>query len=214
MPAGALLYRVHGDSFGSRGFNPGYGTGGRFHFIRDRGGAIVPSLYAAEDPFAALAESVFHDVPVRASRPRLALGAFLGRDDMVTDGLRGIRLRTHVHGRALSVVRTCRSLELVQLHDLGLRRLRVEAASMTDTNPSAYARTRAWAQALHGAGTADGLVWMSRQFNSKKALTLFGDRVGPDDLETVRGPISLSSPPGLYLVYEVAEAAGVTVFQS
>jgi hypothetical protein len=213
LPAGTLLYRVHGQGFAANAFNPGVGAGGRFHFIRAGGaGRRVPSLYGAEDPLAALAETIFQDVAPRPARGKQLLGALLGRQDLLVVGLGGIRHRSHVQGRMLSTLRLRRALRLVRLQDLGLRRLGLSMAEMIASGPESYPTTRAWAEALHRGTAAQGLLWTSRQFDSRSAVHLFGDRVGSEALEVVDRPLALGSPPGLYLVYEVAEAAGITVF--
>lgn len=202
---------MHSGDLAATAFNRGHGSGARFHFIRDGKGAKVPSLYAALDPYAAVAETVFHDVPTRASRSRQLLGALTGDRGLIIEGLRGVSFGRKVRGRRLSWVRTRRDLRLIQLHDLGLKRLGLEASEITDTEASAYPRTREWAEALHRSGSHDGMVWMSRQFNSRRALTLFGDRVASSDLEELHS-LRLWVPPGVALFYEIAEAAGIAVF--
>lgn len=194
LPASTLLFRVHPADVDPTAFNPGIGTGGRFHFITALPRGVVPAFYCAEDPYAALAETVFHDVPNR--------------------GTRGVSFKRKIVGRVLSPLRTRRELTLVQLHDLGLKRLKLAPREITDTNPSAYPRTVEWAQALHDGTRCEGLVWMSRHFNSKKALTLFGDRASAPDLELAGSPISLWESPGVSLVYEIAEAADIAVFRA
>jgi hypothetical protein len=193
LPARSLLFRVHPGYFSATGFNSGYGAGGRFHFLQNRAGATVPSFYAAESENAAIAETIFHDVPVRPA------------------GLRVVSFSRKLRDRALSAVRTRREIELVQLHDLGLDRLGLRASEITDTDPSGYPTSRLWAQALHRCGAAGGLVWMSRRFNSYRAWTLFGDRVSSEDLEAASRPLPLWHGSGLDLVYELAESAGITV---
>lgn len=193
LAARSLLYRVHSVYFDASAFNPGYVGGARFHFIRDAAGARVPALYAAESEAAAIAETVFHDVPVRPA------------------GLRVVSFSRKIRDRELSALRTRREIELVQLHDLGLDRLGLRAPEITDTDPSEYPATRRWAEALHRCGAAGGLAWMSRRYNSKRVFTFFGDRVGPGDLQPLGEPLPLGRGPGLELVYELAEAAGITV---
>jgi len=193
LPPRSLLFRVHPVFFGPTESNPGRGRGARFHFIRNAAGATVPSFYAAESEDAAIAETVFHDVPVRPA------------------GLRVVSFSRKLRDRVLSAVRTHREIQLVQLHDLGLERLGLRASEITDTDPSEYPTTRRWAQALHRCGAQGGLVWMARRFNSHRAWTLFGDRVASRDLEPVGGPLPLWRGSGLELVYELAEAAGITV---
>lgn len=192
LPAGSRLFRVYPSFLEATDFNLGHGAGARFHFLSGADGAPVPSLYAAETQDAALAESIFHDVSLRPQ------------------ALRILPLRK-VAGRMLGALGTRRDLELVQLHDVALERLGLEPSELTSSPPSTYPRTRAWGQALHDAGAAAGLVWMSRQFNSAKACTFFGDRVFSGDFERVGPALPLDRRPGLDLVYALAERAGVVV---
>src|SRR4051794_1998059 len=53
---------------GPEEFNPGLGQGGRFHFFEDDHGTTVPILYAADSFESAIAETIFHDVPLRGRR--------------------------------------------------------------------------------------------------------------------------------------------------
>lgn len=192
LPAGSVLFRVHSELLAVTAFNPHHGEGARFHFIDDGSGGKVPALYAAEDRPTALAETVFHDVPLR---PR---------------GARRVSFRK-LEARLLSTLRTRRDLRLVQLHHPGLGRLGLEPGEITATDPSEYPRTREWAQALHRHGSHEGLVWMSRLRNTGKAYTLFGDRVSRADLEPSGRSLALWERPGLDLVYELAEAYGITI---
>lgn len=152
----------------------------------------MPALYAAETEESALAETIFHDVPLR---PR---------------ALRILPL-SRVAGRVLAAIRTRRDLQLVQLHDVGLDRLGLAASELTASPPTAYPETRGWAQALYGGTAADGLVWMSRRFNSARAFTLFGDRAAAGDLASAGAPLPLDLRPGIDLVYALAERADVVV---
>ena len=115
-------------------------------------------MYAARDDDTALAESVFHDVPVRGVR-RLA--------------------RAALTGRVLSRIAPVRELRLIALHGYGLKRLGVTHGELIEAPASAYAWTAEWGAALHAAAPdADGIVWMARRFTGRPALILFGDRVG------------------------------------
>lgn len=64
------------------------------------------------------------------------------------------------------------------LHSGGLIAAGVNAYELTDTppGPKIYAKTRLWGQAAYDAGL-DGVVWVSRLWNTARALLLFGDRV-------------------------------------
>lgn len=161
---------------------------GRFHFFSDDRGVTVPILYAADTDDAAIAETVFRDVRSggRVSRSRLA-------------GLALVRLTFQ------------RELMLVELHGYGLKHLHLHPNDLTSTAPTEYAHTVAWAKALHAAApAAQGLVWMSHQFNSSRALILFGDRVAEDTLTAGR-PMPLSFGAGLNVVERCANEAGITI---
>lgn len=193
LPSGSTLLRVHASFLEPNDFNPGFGRGGRFHFLEGRHGKQIPALYGAEGVEAALAETIFHDVPIRPLPHRHV-------------GFR--RLAQSV----LSEVRTRKALRLVQLHHPGLGRLGLEPAEITATAPTHHPRTRRWAQALHDhPESIEGLVWTSRLHNTRRVYTLFGDRVLPSDLEVLSGPLPLWEGPSLQLVYELAEAAGIRV---
>ncbi|WP_125612758.1 RES family NAD+ phosphorylase [Specibacter cremeus] len=157
LPAGSGLYRVASNSRDAKQFNPGVGGPTRFAFFNI---PPVPVIYAAETLAAAICETLLHDVPQDGGnlRPRAY------RDKI------GVRL-------ALK-----RNLRLASFMGLGLKTLKIEASQLTDTLPTEYARTVKWAQAAHEAGF-DGAVWMSRRCNSDQAFVLFGDRVGPGELE-------------------------------
>jgi RES domain len=162
---------------------------GRFHFFEDADGVVVPVLYGAETIDAAIAEVVFRKVPVRAT-PR-----FLPIESL--DGL------------ALSVITPARPLALIELLGHGLRRLGLEAEELTSTGAPEYPRTVTWAQRLHEAApAADGMVWMSRQFNASQALMLFGDRIKQHELSAGE-PLNLSSGRGFTLIESAASAAAI-----
>lgn len=195
LAAGTRLFRVHPDFLDADAFNPRFGAGGRFHFIATPAGAKVPSLYAAEGRPAAIAETLFHDVPLRPRSFR-AISA------------------SKLEGKALSQLRTRRPIQLVVLHHPGLGRLGLAPQEITATDPSAYPYCRQWAQALHDRADDEGLVWMSRLYNTARAFTFFGDRVASTDFEPLGDPLPLASGAGLNLVYELAEESGITILQA
>lgn len=194
-PAGQEFARVFAHAYLPDGFNPGPGgpaVKGRFHFFADPAGRVIPVLYGADQEDGAIAETVFHDVPVAGP----------GR----------VVLASRLEALSLTVLRPTRDLRLVQLLGHGLRRLQIRPANLTDTEASEYPRTIAWARAFHAARPGvDGLLWMSRQFNSARALVLFGDWVGAGALEMVKPPLPLSLGPGRALVDRAANAAGITI---
>jgi len=127
-------------------FNPGFGTT-RFAFF---GAPKVPIWYAASGPEAAVFESLLHDKVPGGSVPRAEWGT-----------------------RMLSVVETTRPMRLAKFHSDGLRRFNLTAADLTDTPPTTYSQTVAWAHEAWKAGY-DGCAWVSKQYNSQVAYALFG----------------------------------------
>ena len=190
-PAGDMLVHCWREPHGPDVFNPGFG-GGRFHsFDAGHPPAPVSTWYAGEDEAVCLAESVFHDVV-------LGSGAFLaGR---------------HLVGRRLSRLSLdySRSLRLVQLHDPGLAKLGLRPRNLTDTTSYHYPRTVSWARAIHDQiAWAQGLVWHSSKYNTRRSLVLFGDRsVGA---MTAEPPLALDRGLGLALVHQVAHELGILV---
>lgn len=188
-PKEQLFIRVHRLRFRPTKFNPG-GTGaqGRFHFFEDAAGQVVPILYGADANAAAIAETVFRDI--RSG---------------------GVLLRPRLAGLALAELRSIRDLRLIELLGYGLKRLDLHPYELTSTDPTEYAGTIAWAKALHEATPdADGLVWMSHQFNTRRALMLFGDRVAESDL-TAGSSLPLTFGAGFDIVERCANEAGITI---
>jgi len=155
----------------------------------------VPTLYGSNTLDGALSETVFHDVPVR--------GAF-----------RAVR-QGDLTPLMISTLAPKRDLRLAQLHGHGLRRLGLRRSQLLDSEADRYPRTRPWARALHGADSElDGLIWVSRQHDTSRALVLFGDRVERGDLQVVEPPLPLAWGPGLERVQGSAEKAGILVIAS
>ena len=191
---GRLLIRCHRAEYGATEFNPGKGSPGRFGPFLDAKGDSVPFLYAADSIHGAISETLFHDVPVRG--PGRAI------------------LHSRLLPMLVSTLASRRALTLVQLHGFGLRRLQVSRVELIESKASQYQRTAAWARALHACRPdADGLVWISRQHDSSRALILFGDRLQRKDLEIVEAPLSLYDGIGLEKVQVAAEKAGIAILE-
>lgn len=192
-PPGERIVRCHDSRFGATELNPGFGRG-RFHPFRAAAGETVPTLYGASSLNGALSETVFHDVPIR--------GPF-----------RAI-LRPGLKPMLVSTVVALRELRLAQLHGFGLRRLGISRADLIESGPGHYGETVRWAQALHACDERiDGLVWVSRQYDTAFALVLFGDRVARKDLGVSEPPLPIYSGAGFDGVQEAAEQAGITVLE-
>jgi hypothetical protein len=191
---GTRVFRCHPAGIDACSFNPGPGGAGRFHWFQDAAGISVPILYAAETVDAALAETIFRDVPV-TGRKFVPAHRLVGRSltELVVDPLRP-------------------PLQLVELHDPGLFRLNVRPRQLTATTSFHYTRTAAWACAIHRqVAWAQGLVWMSGRLNTSRCLVLFGDRTSPASLRQVSPPLPLYEGDGARALIDLGRRLGITV---
>lgn len=197
--AGARLFRVHSIRRSASQFNDFNAgaptTPSRFSpFFPAGGTAMVPVLYAADDLGGALWETVFHDVPARGSRKRVA--------------------RSRLQDRIVSTVETTRELTLVDLTTTGLSRLGVDRTELIESGPRAYGQTALWARALHGCSALpDGLLWVSRAQDTSICVALFGDRVRAEDVQVphTSDPLPLYDGEGYENVAHIADRAGITI---
>ncbi len=190
LAAGTPLVRVHDHDLGELEFNPSSRPSARF---RPVGRPVVPTLYAGLDEDVAIAEGLFHDVPIRPGVTRQY--PLAGLD-----------------GRVISGLAPTRELSLVQLHGYGLQRLGVTHGELIETPAAAYAWTARWAQALHAAAPrADGMVWMSRRFTGRTAVMLWQEpgRVEPGDLALTAPARPLWEGAGRELALEAAARAAI-----
>jgi hypothetical protein len=188
LAADSELVRVHHRRFAPREFNRTPRPGAR---LRPFGDPVVPTLFAARDADTALAESIFHDVPIRGVR-QLA--------------------RAALNERVLSRIAPRRELTLISLHGYGLQRLGVTHGELIESTPTAYPWTAEWGAALHAARPdADGMIWMARRFTGRPALMLFGDRVAPDEFAVVTAASGLWLGDGLDWVEAAAQRAGIAL---
>lgn len=191
--SGRKLVRCHSVRFGATEFNPGIGSG-RFHPVWSSEGGGVPTLYAADSIDGALSETVFHGIPFGGA------GKVLRRSVLLP--------------MVVSTLAARRPLRLAQLHGYGLRRLGIGRRDLLESEAVAYPATRLWAQALHQSDeTLDGLVWVSRQYDTSLALVLFGDRVRRAELEIAESPLPLHLGPGWSWIARSAEKAGITLLE-
>ncbi len=190
MPAGTRLVRVHDRYRGGIDFNSSPEPVARFRPI---GKPVVPTLYAGVDEDVALAEGLFHDVPIRPNVIRQYPLAGL-------------------NGRVISELTPTRELALIQLHGYGLQRLSLTHGELIETPAAAYEWTARWARALHAADPqADGLVWMSRRFTGRRAIVLWRGkgRVGHNDLTVTMPARPLWEGLGRELALEAAQRADI-----
>lgn len=152
----------------------------------------MPTLYAADSEAGALSERVFRDVPVAGTGSRHKPRA----------DLRGL-----VVSRLVPLVDLC----LAELHGHGPAMI---GASDDDLfGPMGfYEVTAAWAKAIRwGTPRAQGLVWMSRQDNTARALMLWYDRVGTGLLQPIGAPEPIDTGPGLRRVEAFAERVRIVL---
>jgi hypothetical protein len=203
-PAGQDIVRIHDAQYEPNAFNT-TATPSRFRPVHAASGRVVPTLYGASGLGGALSETVFHDISPTSER----VVAFA-------------EIERLLH----SILVPLRDLLLIKLLGDGLTRLRVRNAQVVDVDDPGYLRTRLWGQACYewraaDGEAADGIVWMSRQFNSERAIMLFGTlgraaRVSSGALEirTADSFQPLALPPLLDQVYEAANRADVTIVRS
>jgi hypothetical protein len=162
----------------------------RFNPIRLPDGKNIPTLYGSDSIDGALSETVFHTVPAR------------GPDKAV--------LSRRLDRLLVSTLASKRDLTLVQLHGHGASRIGTSRQELIESEADQYETTRRWAEALHeSVDDADGLVWVSRQYDTSLSLVLFGDRVERSTLEVVKPPLPLAFGMGLVAVQEAAEKAAI-----
>lgn len=167
LGAGALIERVHDRRYGGSAFNPCKGAPTRFAPIRDADGNCVSSLYAADTLEAAIYETIFHDVPVRAHPATVP--------------------KSLVQSRAHSRLEALRTLRLASLRGPDLRRWGIDRNSLIAASPALYAETARWACAIHrGFPEVEGLAWTSNRCDPDTAYLFFGDRVAEADFRIDR----------------------------
>jgi RES domain-containing protein len=185
------LWRVHPASYRATEFNSSNSGDARFSPIRRPDGTIIPVLYAASTLAGAMMETVFHDVPTPPG------GYILDIERLREQNL------------VVSRVRPKRRLQAVDLSTKGLKRLGLNRTDLIDTPVTAYPPARGWAEWLHGATHATGLLWTSRQDDAARAVALFGDRLWESafKIEVDREPLC----EGEYLdaLLQLAEHIGI-----
>jgi hypothetical protein len=186
--AGRTLVRVFQVVYRPSSFNPSLSPA-RFRPVYFPDGSVIPTLYGAEAFDAALAETLLHDLD--------------------SGKRRSIPYR-RVEQAALVRLLPQRELRLAALHGYGLKKAHLHRDQVIDTPPRSYPQTAKWGQALHDhPEQVDGLVWMSRQFDSQRALMLFGDRVAEKELQVEPDSLlPLDAGAGFELASQVALRAG------
>ena len=192
LASGATLDRVHDRNFRADRFNPCQGAPTRFAPMRDAQGNCVPSLYAADTLEAAIFETIFHDVPVAASRKTVP--------------------RTLVESRAHGRIELQRDLRLVSLRAPDLRRWRLSRNSLIGSPPQFYEDTVRWAEAIHQQfPDVEGLLWTSNQCDPDTAYLFFGGRVSAGDFRIVQARDGMVDPSFLADVRQTGRRSGISI---
>jgi len=160
-----IWFRVHkfdratGD-FAPAAFNDSGRGWARFSpLVNPTIGKPVPTIYAASNEKAAIAEVVLHNVPTPST-------GYL--HDLEADYQAMLSL-SRIRSPALS---------LVNLTATGLKAAGLTASDLFDGDEDDYARTQAWAQWIwESMPAAQGLHWMSKRDNRAEVVVLFGDRI-------------------------------------
>ena len=165
LVGGTVVHRVHTFGFPGNVFNPCQGGQSRFAPIQNERRECVPSLYAATSVEAAIHETLFHDIPLRARRKTIP--------------------RTNVEARRHTMLQLRRDLRLVSLRAPALLKWKV-ASALVWGPPKQYVATALWAKAIHDQfQDVQGLIWTSRRCDPHSAMLFFGGRTAETDLQVV-----------------------------
>ena len=124
----------------------------------------------------------------------------------------GVILRAELATRCLARVELVRDITIADLSGHGLRRLGLDRSQLLETGAWSYAHTARWVEAIHRSDNiVNGIVWVSRQFDTAKALLAFGDRLEKDDFAVIGEPERLDRGQGYRRAQEAASAAGITI---
>lgn len=166
LSKGAVIERIHNRTRASDAFNPGLGAPTRFAPIDDASGNSTPTLYAAMTLEAAIYETIFHDIPVKAKRKRVPKSQVL----------------KYAHAR----LEVLRDLKIASLRGPDLQKWRIKRNDLITTSPKLYPDTAKWAEAIHHQfPDIEGLLWTSNQCDPDTAYIFFGDRVTSADFRVL-----------------------------
>jgi hypothetical protein len=106
-----------------------------------------------------------------------------------------------------------RTLRLAAFHGAGLQRARRRRNQLIDTGPPTYPQTAKWGQkAWEHPQRVDGIVWMSRQYDSQRAIMLFRDRIQERELNVIPGSLlPLDAGAGYELLAGIVQRAGFRI---
>lgn len=158
LKAGINLHRVHLTQYEGTDFNPSTNKTSRFSAIFDQSGQVIPTIYLAQHYSSALLETVFHNIPY--DEP----DKFLNHKELV--------------GRSHSVVTLDQDIELADLTNKALHKLRINPDNVVTTNQCGYHYSRKVAESIYNSNPSiQGLRWMSRRDDTAQAYMLFGTRL-------------------------------------
>lgn len=161
-PKGKSIERIHSLQFAATEFNPGKGQG-RFSPIVNFESQNIPTLYGGENLPVALMETVLHDLPTPCENAPVELSV--------------------LNKLAHSQISPKKDIQLVDLNPRFMKKHGITHAELIGSSASHYPDTRKWAEKVHDDNPdAKGIQWSSRQ-HGDKAVMLFGDRIGANDLE-------------------------------
>ncbi len=195
LSKGTVLHRVHHENYAANQFNPGLRGNARFSPIQDAEGEPISTMYAGVTKNCAMMETIFHDVSF-------------------APGLKTFD-KSKLEGQVHSTLEVLEDLELVDLASVALRKLGITRKQLIDTEKDQYPMTRQWAEKLYAqCPTAQGLVWISRQDDTARAMMFFGDRISPQSLGQTALSLSLIHDTSTYdEVLELAERLDVLIVQ-
>jgi len=195
LPAGTQFHRIYSPAYAGNAFNPSHEKLNRFSPIFHRG-EVVPVLYAASTPEAAIYETLFHDAHISGAKRK------------------ALPFKALYRNYGSWVIQ--RVLKLATLHAPDLARLELTMDRLTATNSMYYPQTARWAEAIHNNhADIEGLEWTSYRASPERAYVLFGDRVAASDLVASGNETLIRSNAALYdLVIECGLRVGVRVHHS
>ncbi|MCY1669542.1 RES family NAD+ phosphorylase [Novosphingobium sp. SL115] len=192
-PTSEMIHRIHPERFGATQFNPGPDGNARFSPIQDNTGNSIATIYGGSTFNCVAMETVFHDVPHSPALKSVAKR----------------KLKGHLH----SQVSPTTDLVLAELTTIPLRKLGIKRGELIDSEKDVYPQTRVWAEAIR-AQCADvhGLLWVSRQDDTAKAIVLFEDRLGPNPLSNVGASVDIVQDDHTYAaLIDLADGIGVKI---
>jgi hypothetical protein len=187
-----IVHHIHLTAFAATSFNPCAGQATRFAPIHETSGICVPSIYAGSSLDAAIYETIFHDVPTKAS--------------FKTIPKQSVVIRSHAE------LEVGRQLRLIQLRNPDLLKWHIRRKQLIGSSAKRYAQTAQWAEAIHHQfPQAEGLIWTSNQCDPDDAYLFFGDRVTATDFKLTRGRNGVTDSSFLADVRSAGQRSGITI---